>query len=106
MKKLILLGAGLLALASLPAQAQAGGADIVVVKVAEYQNNTQIVIIDRAGKSELMELAGGGGPNAMTQSAKRVQRVLASLYAQGYVLKSTFTGDHGSMSTLIFVKGS
>lgn len=36
---------------------------------------------------------------------KRVQQVLAKLYAQGYVLKSTFSGDHGSISTLIFLKG-
>lgn len=106
MKKYVFVGACLLALASLPARAQTGGEDIVVVKVAEYQNSTQLVLVDSAGKSELMELEGGGGPNAMTQSAKRVQRVVASLYAKGYVLKSTFTGDHGSISTLIFVKGS
>jgi hypothetical protein len=41
----------------------------------------------------------------MTQSAKRVQQVLARLYAQGYVIKRTFTGDHENMSTLVPVKG-
>lgn len=104
MKKLLFLGAVLLALTHVRAQAQTAGPDIVVVKVAEYQNNTQVVIARSEGKAEFIEFEGGAGPNAMTQSAKRVQQVLAKLYAQGYVLKSTFSGDHGSMSTLIFSK--
>ena len=105
MRKRLFLWAGLLVMAYGPAQAQTSGPDIVVVKVAEYQNNTQLVIAHGEGKSEVLEFEGGGGPNAITQSAKRVQQVLAKLYAQGYVLKSTFSGDHGSMSTLIFLKG-
>jgi hypothetical protein len=103
MKKLISLC--LLALAFAPLRAQTGEPAIVVVKVAEYQNTTQIVVVHADGKSEAMDLEGGGGPNAMTQSARRVQQVLARLYAQGYVLKSTFTGDHGSISTLVLLKG-
>jgi hypothetical protein len=85
--------------------AQTDAPDIVVVKVAEYQNDTQIVVVRGDGKSEIMELEGGGGSNAMTQSAKRVHQLLTKLYAQGYVLKNTFTGDHGSISTLVLVKG-
>jgi hypothetical protein len=104
MNKRLFMALGLLTTPALPVLAQAGGPDIVVVKVSEVQNSTQIVIMRGEGKSELMELEGGGGPNAMTQSARRVQQVLTKLYAQGYVIKSTFTGDHGNMSTLVLVK--
>jgi hypothetical protein len=105
MKKLLCMGIGLLALAAQPGLAQTSGPDIIVVKVAEFQNNTQIVIARSEGKSEVMELEGGAGPNAMTQSAKKVQQVLTKLYAQGYVLKSTFSGYQGNMSTLVLIKG-
>lgn len=105
MKKQLLLAACLLATPSVPTLAQTGAPDIVVLKVAEYQNSTQIAIVRGTGKSEIVELEGGGGPNAMTQSAKRVQQILTALYAQGYALKSTFSGDHGNMSTLVLVKG-
>lgn len=104
MKKLLLLSAGLLLAPYLPAQAQTSAPDMVVVKVSETQGSTLLVIVRGEGQSETIELEGGGGPNAMTQSAKRVHQVLSRLYAQGYVLKSTFTGDHGSMSTLVLVK--
>ncbi|WP_460584560.1 hypothetical protein [Hymenobacter arcticus] len=104
MKKLLFLGACLVALASSPTLAQTSGPDIVVVKVAEFQNNTQIAIAHGEGKAEVMELEGGAGPNAMSQSAKRVEQVLAKLYAQGYVLKSTYSGYGGNMSTLVFLK--
>jgi hypothetical protein len=79
-------------------------AGIVVIRVSETQRSTLLVVARSEGKSELIELEGGAGPNAMTQSAKRVHQVLTKLYAQGYALKSTFTGDHGSMSTLVLVK--
>jgi hypothetical protein len=104
MKKLIFLSLGLLLVTSLPGLAQAGAPDIVIVKVSETQGSTQVVIVRGEGKSELLEMEGGSGSNAMTQSAKRVQQVLTKLYAQGYAVKSTFTGDHGSMSTLVLVK--
>jgi hypothetical protein len=104
MKKLLLLSAGLLVAPYLLGQAQTGAPDMVVVKVSETQSSTLLVIARGEGQSEIMELEGGGGSNAMTQSAKRVHQVLTKLYAQGYVLKSTFTGDRGSMSTLVLVK--
>lgn len=72
----------------------------MVVKVAEYQSTTQIVVVRGEGKSELMELEGGAGSTAMTQSAKWVQQLLMKLYVQGCVLKSAFIGDPGSSSTL------
>jgi opacity protein-like surface antigen len=105
MKRLLFLGASLVALASQPVMAQTSGPDVVVMKVAEFQNNTQIVIARAESKVEVMELEGGAGPNAMSQSAKRVQQVVTKLYAQGYVLKSTYSGYGGNMSTLVFVKG-
>ncbi|MGI4761317.1 MAG: hypothetical protein ACRYF0_11455 [Janthinobacterium lividum] len=87
MRKRLFLWAGLLALAYAPAQAQTSGPDIVVVKVAEYQNNTQLVIVRGEGKSEVLEFEGGGGPNAIMQAgaASAGQAVCPRLRAQKHL---------------------
>jgi hypothetical protein len=104
MKKLILLGACLVALASQPVKAQTGGADVVIVKITEGIESLHIDIARRTGKPEVLDykakdLREGGAAAAATQ------RVIAKLYQEGYRLKGTYGGNQGYLSTLIFVKG-
>jgi basic membrane lipoprotein Med (substrate-binding protein (PBP1-ABC) superfamily) len=106
MKKLIFLAACLVVLTSQTVLAQTGGADLVVVKVFEDSGNAslRIAISHGEGKTEVTELKGGGYGKYIGPSAEACQRVVRQLYQEGYTLKTTFSGDHGSMSTLIFIK--
>jgi hypothetical protein len=105
MKKLLFLGACLLALASQPVMAQTGGLDVVVVKVFEGIVSMRIAVTHGQGKTELIESDGGGGKKDIVTSAETLQKLIAGLLQQGYTLKSTFGGSQGMMSTLVFVKG-
>lgn len=107
MKKLIFFAGCLLALAAQPVLAQTGGADVVVVKVFEDSGNAMLrIAISRGeGKTEVTELKGGGFGKHIGPSAEACQRIVRQLYQEGYTLKSTFGGDKGDMSTLIFIKG-
>jgi basic membrane lipoprotein Med (substrate-binding protein (PBP1-ABC) superfamily) len=107
MKKLIFLAACLVALTSQPVLAQTGGADVVVVKVFENSSTAslRIAISHGEGKTEVTELKGGGYGKYIGSSAEVCQRIVRQLYQEGYTLKTTFGGDQGSMSTLIFIKG-
>jgi hypothetical protein len=56
MKKLLFLGACLVALASQPVMAQTGGADVVVVQVSFGLGAGQILISHGGGKTEVVEI--------------------------------------------------
>jgi hypothetical protein len=107
MKKLLFLGACLVALASSPAMAQTGGADIVTMKVKESFGTLQIIISRSTGKPEVLnfpqkDLKEDGAIEAATQ------QVIAKLYQEGYALKGSFGGSYpasGTRSTLVFTKG-
>ena len=106
MKKILFLGACLVALASQPAKAQTGGGDIVVVKVFEASTYMRIAISHGQDKTEVLDVAGGGGDKKkIGAAAEALQKLIADLIQKGYSLKSTFGGDAGYMSTLVFVKG-
>jgi threonine dehydrogenase-like Zn-dependent dehydrogenase len=105
MKKLLLLGACLVALASQPVMAQTGGADVVIVKVHEVAGTLRIAISHGEGKTEVIEAVGGASKTGIVTSSESLHKVIAGLYQQGYSLKSTFDGNQGVLSTLVFVKG-
>jgi hypothetical protein len=99
MKKLVFLGACLVALASSPVAAQASAPEVVVVRIL---NN--LVIVRPGGKTEEVDYAGGTNAKSLTDSGITVQRVITKLYQEGYVLKSTYSGSAVSGATLIFLK--
>ena len=106
MKKLLLLGGCLWALAAQPARAQSHP-DVVVLKVLESQLATRIVIARGWGFPEELNVTAGLTGNEATvaqESAKKIQQVLTKLYEQGYAIKSTFGGSAGGSSTLVLVK--
>jgi hypothetical protein len=103
MKKLLFLGACLVALASQPAAAQTGGADVIVVRV--YDNiSGKFVIAHAGGKTEELSFNPSYSSKGLAESGSQLQQAIASLYQQGYTLKSTFSGNSGVVATLIFVK--
>lgn len=102
MKKILLLGACLVALASQPVLAQTGGTEVVVVRVVD--TGGRFVIGRPGGKTEEVSFNSSYSSKGLAESAVQLQQAVASLYQQGYTLKSTFTGASGSVSTLIFVK--
>ncbi|RZK32819.1 MAG: hypothetical protein EOO63_00075 [Hymenobacter sp.] len=105
MKKILFLGACLVALASQPVIAQTGAADVVVVRVNDGAGSTgHLLIVRGEGKREDVEFSAGVSPNHLGTSGEVMQRVFAKLYQEGYTLKSTFGGSQGYVSTLIFVK--
>jgi hypothetical protein len=104
MKKLLFLGACLLALASQPVMAQTGGADIVVVRINDTGAIVYMAISHGAGKTESLSFPSGYNEKRILETAERYQQVLTKLYQEGYSLKSTFTVSQG-LTTLVFVKG-
>jgi hypothetical protein len=106
MKKLIFLGACLVALASQPVRAQTGEPAVVVVRIVEEHPSAylRIIIARGTGKPEEIgvknkQLGGEAGTEAS-------QKVFADLYAQGYKLKSSYGGGDrvASFSTLVFTR--
>jgi opacity protein-like surface antigen len=96
MKKLLFLGACLVALASQPAMAQTGGSDMVVVKVTEQYGRIEFFIARAGSKPEHNE------------SAEYTRSLLMELAQQGYNLTTTYTsggvaGGPGP-TTLVFTK--
>lgn len=103
MKKLFLMGAGLLALAATPALAQAAGPGVVVVQLYYSGIGTGHVAVTRGeGKTEDIEYKVTNIKQHV--AAETYQRVFAQLYQEGYVLKSTFGPGDGSVVTLVFDK--
>jgi hypothetical protein len=104
MKKLLLLGGGLLALSGHPMRAYASDPDIVVVRVWDNPGYVRVVITRGEGKSEVMEFENGFSAKNMTSSGAGYFKVYHQLYQEGYVLQSTVSGSGGYSSTLLFVK--
>jgi hypothetical protein len=105
MKRLLFLGACLVALASQPVMAQTVEPDVVVVKVRENDGvYLEITIARGAGKLETRlfkqhDLRDGAG-------AELTRQALAQLYQEGYTLTSTYGGGdrYINSSTLVFTK--
>ena len=101
MKKLLLLGFWLLVLRAAPVIAQTGGPGVIVVIVAP----AKAVITREDGKSEVVSVPNGRSAANLTAHAQWYQKLLAKLYLEGYVLKSTFS-ETSYRTALIFAKGS
>lgn len=106
MKKLLLLCACLLALASpLRAQTVVAPADIVVVRVRDSGGDFQVFITRGPGKTEILKFEGGAGDKKNIQSNEGYYVFLSKLYQEGYKLQNSFiNGDSAFRTTLIFVR--
>ncbi len=105
MKKLIFLGACLVALASQPVKAQTGSTDVVVVKVHEsIGGEIQLTVCRGVGKSETTTLKARDA--AAGKGAEAVQQLIAKLTQEGYVLKTSYGGgwNYEILNTLVFMK--
>jgi hypothetical protein len=108
MKKLLFLGACLVALASSPVKAQTAEPQVIVVRVLEDPRNIYVSITRPDGQTEDRKLESGLGTKGLTASSKAFHQLISSLYQQGYRLQSTFTTDNATndnRTTLILVKG-
>jgi hypothetical protein len=107
MKKLLFLGACLVALASQPALAQTTTLDVIVMSVRTAGiGRTRIVLAYSGGKTEEKLVKNmSNSDKAQDEATAAYQDIIAKLYQQGYSLKSTFSEFQGSLSTLVFVKG-
>jgi hypothetical protein len=101
MKKLLFLGACLVALTSSPAMAQTGGADVVVVQVSFGGAGGQILISRGEGKTEVIAVKKDKNQGFETEA---YQQLIAKLYQEGYAIKSTFSDGVRNDSALVFVK--
>ena len=101
MKKLLFLGACLVALASSPVLAQTGGAQVVVVQVSFYPSGGQMTISRGEGKTEVIDFKRSRGQAAEVEA---YQQTISKLYQEGYTLKSTFSDGVRNLSNLVFIK--
>lgn len=107
MKKFLVLGAFLVALASAQVKAQTSGPDVVLIRVQERLSGRISLAIERAGQeTETVEFQ-----ETKSQSAtKGYYPVVAKLYQQGYQLQGVIPGASKTAgfemteSTLIFIK--
>jgi hypothetical protein len=102
MKKLLLLGACLVALASSPVMAQASEPEVLVLRIDD--GNGYMVIAWPDGKTEELQFNALSTKKGLVTSSAQFQKLIASLYKQGYVLKSTFAGQQAVFTTLVFIK--
>ncbi len=105
MKKLLLLGAGLWALATRPSVA-ATPPDIVVVRIYEGTHTT-IVITRGEGKSEKIEVDNGITDKRLIQANEGYYKVFERLYQEGFTVQSTFTTVYDAnrgFTTILFTK--
>ncbi|GAA4498486.1 hypothetical protein GCM10023172_15590 [Hymenobacter ginsengisoli] len=106
MKKLLILSACLLALASSPVAAQTSGPEVTTVSI--YNGlDMQIVITRGEGKSEVIVVSYKESRKNPTVREEACQKVFAKLYQEGYTLKGTYGGGYNSHieNTLLFIKG-
>jgi hypothetical protein len=110
MKKILGVGACLLALAASPVLAQTGQADVVVVKVKEYSAYMEFGIARAGRKPEyrlfkpaaLRELGDG---KEIGGTAEATRQLLIELAQQGYSLTTTYSdGNDAGRTTLVFTK--
>ncbi|RZJ95099.1 MAG: hypothetical protein EOO60_01405 [Hymenobacter sp.] len=108
MKKLIFLGACLVALVSQPVMAQTGGEDIVVVRVLEYSEHTHLTIERAKQESEEVEFKWETKPGKGERASKDYLDALSKLYQQGYLVQASIPGASSTgsavLTTLIFFK--
>jgi len=105
MKKLFFLGACLVALSGNPVKAQAAEPDVVVVRVYDNGGNIRGSISRANGKSESFGFNGGMSEKGIADSGQGYQKLITTLYQEGYHLKTTFsTGGEPSFTTLVFIK--
>lgn len=110
MKKLLFLGACLVALASQPVRAQSGAStevDVTVVRVTAGYPRTFVTITRPGGKEERVEFDNYERNEKRPQVGVGFQQLVTDLYRQGYQLQSTFdttTGTTGSASILLFIR--
>ncbi len=105
MKKLLLVGACLWALATLPSVA-AAPPEIIVVRIYEGSHTT-IIITRGEGKSEKIEIENGIADKRLTQASEGYYKVFERLYQEGFTVQSTFTTVYDAnrgFTTLLFVK--
>ena len=103
MKKLLFLGACLVALASQPVQAQTTRPNVIVVQVYYTGMNTQHIAITRGeGQTEDIEIKGTSPNGSDHKAAEAYQRVVEKLFSEGYTLKSTFSLGTSPNVTLLF----
>lgn len=108
MKKLLFLGACLVALASQSVMAQTGAADIVVVKASEAGGYLQFDIARPGSKPEhrefsLKQMKEKGDGYHIGGQAEYTRILLVELAQQGYTLTTTYSS--GSVpTTLVFTK--
>jgi hypothetical protein len=72
-----------------------------------YDSNSGKLVIARAGgKAEEVLFNGSYSRRGLAESTSQFQQTVASLYKQGYALKSTFSSgvSSASVATLVFVK--
>jgi hypothetical protein len=104
MKKLLFLGACLMALASQPVMAQTGGAQVAVVRLLSSGSHLFVTTTYGVGKTESVDT---DVPLSIAKSQKPIaeayQQVVMKLTQEGYTLKGMSAGD--GYTTLIFMKG-
>jgi hypothetical protein len=112
MKKLIFLGACLIALSSKPVMAQTAATDVVVVKVSEGSGYLQFDIARPSSKPEhrefsLKQLKEKGESYYISGQAEYTRSLLVELIQQGYTLTTTYNTNLGvgaGPTTLVFTK--
>lgn len=107
MKKLLFLGACLLALASQPVMAQSPSPEVITVKILDNQYNFSILVTYGEGKNEYVEVTNSQSIKNRMAKEEAVQHMLSKLYQAGYSLKGTYGAGNrsDSVNTLVFVKG-
>jgi hypothetical protein len=106
MKKLVFLGACLVALASQPVKAQIGTTDLVVIKVSETRNFLRFSIARGQQAPEEVQIDLGKEEKA----SAAYYTILSKYYVQGYVLQAVIPGLTSGVnwldSTLILGKAA
>ncbi len=101
MKKLLFLGAFLVALISQPAMGQTSRPNVVVVQLYYTGLSTQHIAITR-GEGHTEDIQFKNTSPEEHKAAEAYQRVMEKLFAERYTLKSTFSLGTNANVTLLF----
>jgi hypothetical protein len=102
MKKLLFLGACLVAFASQPVLAQTGGPEVVVVRFGYVGASKLRAYIARG--ADKVEEQENPGKNRMPDEAAFCQQLITKLYQEGYTLKGSFSTGNIPPASMVFVK--